>query len=173
MLRVLSILSSDAWDSSVACDALTLPFDQRHRRRIRLTSDGGLDLLLDLPQAVVLHDGDGLALADGRVVRVTAAREPLLRISADRPDALARLAWHLGNRHVPAQIGSAILIRDDPVLAAMLTGLGANVERVDAPFTPESGAYSAAHRHDRPPMTQSKEDSAPMAEQGDHPMGRP
>lgn len=126
-----------------AVDSITLDHEQRHRRRATLVSDGGLEFLLDLPQAAHLHDGTRLLLEDGRRIAVRAAAEPVLDIRS--PD-LVRIAWHLGNRHTPAQIFSDRLrIRDDHVLAEMLRGLGAEVTALSAPFEPESGAYAHGH----------------------------
>jgi urease accessory protein len=103
----------------------------------------GLTFLLDLPEAAVLNHGDGLVLEDGRMVEVRAKPEPLLVVTARDMHHLARLAWHLGNRHVPAAIEpDRILIRPDHVIAEMLAGLGAEVSAVEAPFDPEGGAYA-------------------------------
>ena len=130
-----------------AADRVTLDFDARHRRRIAMTGEGGLSFLLDLPETATLRDGDGLLLEDGRVVEVKAKPEPLMEATAGDPEHLARLAWHIGNRHLAAEIGKdRILLRPDHVIADMLRGLGAAVRDVIAPFNPESGAY-AAHDH--------------------------
>ncbi len=124
-------------------DSITLDHEQRHRRRATLVSDGGLEFLLDLPQAAHLHDGTRLLLDDGRRIAVRAAPEPVLDI---RGHDLVRIAWHLGNRHTPAQIlPDRLRIRADHVLAEMLHGLGAEVTEVSAPFEPESGAYAHGH----------------------------
>lgn len=133
-----------------AADSITLDSDQRHRRRLRLLSDGGEELLLDLEEARMLRDGDLLALSDGRRLRVRARAEPVAELRADDPQLLARIAWHLGNRHTPAQLlPGAIRIRPDHVLEAMVTALGGTVTRRDAVFDPESGAYAGGHhRHD-------------------------
>jgi len=142
MHRATRIEKAGHWPAAEAKGSVTLAFDDRHRRRIVLTSDGGGEFLLDLPHATVLEDGDGLALDDGTWLAVCAAPEALLEITAHGPEQLARLAWHIGNRHLLAQIGrERILIRDDAVIAAMLTGLGAHVHRIAAPFAPEGGAY--------------------------------
>ena len=142
MRRAREVAPAGRWPAAQAVDTLTLAFDDRHRRRLRLTGDGGTDVLLDLPDAVVLDDGDGLALEGGGWVAVRAAPEDLLEVTAASPAALVRLAWHIGNRHVPADLGpDRILIRDDHVLADMLRGLGAAVRPVRAPFRPEAGAY--------------------------------
>jgi urease accessory protein len=142
-----------AWPEDAARDTVTLDFDDRHRRRRRYLAEGGLAFLLDLPEAAVLRDGDGLALEGGGFVRVRAAPEPLVEVTAATPGEVARLAWHLGNRHLPAQIGEGrILIRHDHVIERMLQGLGATLRRVEAPFDPEGGAYGehnrqAGHHH--------------------------
>ncbi|MCW5747656.1 MAG: urease accessory protein UreE [Alphaproteobacteria bacterium] len=133
-------------------DSITLIYDDRYRRRLRLLGDGGTDFLLDLPEPTVLRDGDGLLLDDGGYVRVKAADEPLVEIRAGDPALFTRLAWHLGNRHLPTQIdGARMLIRDDHVIVDMLRGLGAEVRRVSAPFNPEGGAYGQYnHDHGHP-----------------------
>jgi urease accessory protein len=124
-------------------DVITLDHEQRHRRRAAMVSDGGIEFLLDLAQATHLHDGMRLVLEDGRRILVRAAAEPVLDIRG--PD-LARIAWHLGNRHTATQIlPDRLRIRDDHVLAEMLRGLGAEVTAVSAPFEPESGAYAHGH----------------------------
>ncbi len=139
------------WPAAEAAGTITLDFDTRHRRRIRLTTDKGEDVLLDLPQAVAMADGDGLRLEDGRWFRIAAAPEALTEIRAATPRALMRLAWHIGNRHLPAEIGEDVIrIRPDHVVEAMLRGLGGTVEHILAPFQPEGGAYgghAGAHDH--------------------------
>lgn len=133
----------------IATDSVTLTFDDRHRRRLRLVTDKGSELLLDLPEAHVLHEGDRLRLDDDILVAVRAAAEDVMDVRAASPMALTRLAWHLGNRHTPAQIlDGALRIRADHVLEQMLLGLGATVERRAAPFDPEGGAYAGGHGHD-------------------------
>ena len=113
-----------------------------------MQGEAGLMFLLDLPEATVLRQGDGLVLEDGRIVEVRARPEPLLEICARDAHHLARLAWHLGNRHLPAAIEPGrILIRPDHVIAAMLVGLGAKVSAVEAPFDPEGGAYAHGRVH--------------------------
>jgi urease accessory protein len=134
--------------------AVVLDYEGRHRRRIVLTSDRGEEVLLDLPSARLLADGDALRLDDGALIAVRAAPERLLRIEGRDARHLLRLAWHIGNRHLPAMIGEdEVLIRDDHVIADMLRGLGARVSDVFAPFSPEGGAYDArsapaGHGHD-------------------------
>lgn len=146
--RATGVHRAGTWPEAEARDAVLVDFDDRYRRRKLYTGEGGLAFLLDLPEATVLRDGDGLALATGGYVRVKAAPEPLVEITAASREHLARLAWHLGNRHLPTQIeGDRLLIRDDHVIVQMLDGLGATLRKVNAPFDPEGGAYGE-HNHD-------------------------
>ncbi len=109
---------------------------------------GGTVFLLDLPDATVLDDGDALVLEDERLVWVEAAPERLLEIRAGSEHALRRLIWHIGNRHIPAEIGpDAVWIADDHVLAEMVRGLGGTADPVERPFRPEGGAYAGGHSH--------------------------
>ncbi|MBX2804737.1 MAG: urease accessory protein UreE [Hyphomicrobiales bacterium] len=134
---------------------VTLTREERYRRRIVMTTDCGFQFLLDLPQAVYLPDGSGLLLETGDFVRVRAAAEPLLEIRAGDTALLMRLAWHIGNRHTPAEVATdALYIQADHVLAEMVRGLGGVVSEVTRPFEPEGGAYgghgaltSGHHRH--------------------------
>ena len=145
MLRATEVRRYGDW-SGVAVDTVVLGFQERHRRRLSMAGRGGLAFLLDLPRAATLKDGDGLLLEDGRVIAVRAAAEPLLEITCRDSEHLTRLAWHLGNRHLPTQIsGSSLLILEDHVIAEMARGLGAVVRPVEAPFEPEGGAYEHAH----------------------------
>ena len=151
MIRAVEVRQAGSW-TGAANDYVELDYDSRHRRRIVMTGEAGLSFLLDLPKAVVLRGGDGLLLEDGRIVEVRAAAEPLMQVTADDVHHLLRLAWHLGNRHLPAQIETdRILIRPDHVISEMLIGLGANVADVTEPFDPEGGAYAggdhAGHGH--------------------------
>jgi urease accessory protein len=131
-----------------APETITLDFDGRYLRRKRLATDAGREFLLHLPDAVVLHDGAVLPLSDGTRVKVRAAPEPLLAVRAASPAQLVQLAWHLGNRHLPAELhADRILIRHDHVIERMLLGLGAALARIEAPFNPEGGAYGE-HNHD-------------------------
>lgn len=148
MDRAAEISPAGQWPASERRDSVTLPHHDRFRRRIRLRGDQGLDFLLDLPEARVLHHGEGLKLAGGGYVEVIAAPEPLVEILPGPGISLARLAWHLGNRHLPAEIqAERILIGEDHVIIDMLKGLGASVRPVLAPFEPEGGAYGQ-HNHD-------------------------
>ena len=140
------------WPKEKAAGTLTLDFDARHRRRIRLTADHGEDVLLDLPKAVAMADGDGLQLEDGKWLEVQAAAEPIVEVRHKDPHQLARLAWHLGNRHLPTEIRNhSLCIRPDHVIEDMLRGFGAELMKVQVPFQPEGGAYSDHghhHNHD-------------------------
>ena len=136
------------WPKEKAAGTLTLDFDTRHRRRICLTADQGEDVLLDLPKAVAMADGDGLQLADGRWLEVHAAMEPIVEVRHKNSHQLARLAWHLGNRHLPTEIRDDVLrIRPDHVIEDMLGGFGADLVKVQVPFQPEGGAYGGNGHH--------------------------
>ncbi len=158
LIRATEVLPPGTWPAADAIDRLVLTYDERHRRRLRYVAVGGTTFLLDLPRAAVLRAGDGLRLEDGKIVRVEAAPEELVEVTAPDAGALVRLAWHIGNRHLPAQLEPhRILIREDAVMTHMLVGLGATVRPVLAPFTPEAGAYDTtasagdahgAHAHD-------------------------
>jgi urease accessory protein len=152
-MRCHSVLPAGTWDSSIAVDCVLIDYDDRHRRRILLHTEAGAELLLDLAQAVRLRDGDGLTLDSGGVVRVVARPEKLLEIHAHEEGEMVRIAWHLGNRHLPVQLlDDRIRIREDHVIREMVEGLGGHVEEVDAPFDPEAGAYAGGghnhHHHD-------------------------
>ncbi|HKM64210.1 MAG TPA: urease accessory protein UreE [Acidisphaera sp.] len=149
-MRATERIAAGAWSGEPA-DEVLIDHDHRHRRRITLTTARGATLLLDLPSAVRLRDGDALAREDGTLVRVRAKPEPLLEIHAHDDGALLRIAWHLGNRHLPVQlVGNRIRIRADHVIADMVRGLGGHAEPIEAPFDPEDGAYANAsgHHHD-------------------------
>jgi urease accessory protein len=150
MRRAISVHTRGHWPEAAAIDTVTLPFLDRHRRRIRLVADSGAPFLLDLPRAQHLAEGDGLELDNGGYLRVCSAPEPVIEITAQSPSDLLRIAWHLSNRHLPLQaLEGRLRIRADHVIAAMVEGLGGHITRLDAPFDPEIGAYAgAAHSHD-------------------------
>jgi urease accessory protein len=133
-----------------ARDALQLPFDLRQKSRLRARLVSGKEVALVLPHGTLLRGGDLVGASDGSVIEVIAAPEAVLHIECASPAALARAAYHLGNRHVPVQVGEGWLrIAADHVLAEMLKGLGASVIPMQAPFEPEAGAYSGAqHYHE-------------------------
>ena len=140
--------SAGHWPNEKAIGTVTLDFDARHRRRIRLTADDGEDLLLNLPKPVAMADGDGLQLDDGTWLRISAAAEPLIEVRHTDRHQLGRLAWHLGNRHLPTEIrGDFLLIRPDHVIEDMLVGMGAELRKIETPFQPEGGAYVSSYGH--------------------------
>jgi urease accessory protein len=134
------------WPQELAAGSITLDFDHRHRRRIRLISDQGDEVLLDLPAAIAMADRDGVQLDDGTWFIVRAAAEPSVDIAHPNPRQLLRLAWHLGNRHAPTEIrGDVLRIRPDHVIEEMLRGFGATLVKLHAVFQPEGGAYIDHH----------------------------
>lgn len=148
MIRATDVMARGDWRGEPA-DTVVLDFDDRHRRRFAMEGVGGLNFLLDLPEAIALRTGDALKLEDGRLVEVVGASEPLAEIRAESPEHLLRLAWHLGNRHLPVQVANGRLrIRRDHVIEAMVAGLGGRVRAIEAAFDPEGGAYAqASHAH--------------------------
>jgi urease accessory protein len=157
MIRATQVRGQHRWSEPPA-DTVVLDFDDRHRRRMMMTGTRGLEFLLDLENAVALRGGDALVLDDGRLVEVVAAPEPLVEIRCKDPEHLVRVGWHLGNRHLPTQITArGLRIRRDHVIEAMVTGLGARIIEIEAPFDPEGGAYAGGgHAH------------APASEAHDH-----
>lgn len=146
-MRAQLVKPQGTW-SDIPADSVTLDYDDRCRRRIAMTGDGGLAFLLDLATTTCLKDGDALLLEDGSLVEIKAKAEELLEIRGRDPLHLMTLAWHLGNRHLAAQIErERIMIRYDPVIAHMLEHQGARLQKVREPFNPEGGAYSAHHSH--------------------------
>jgi urease accessory protein len=138
MQRILSIKRTGNFSAN---DRVVLDADDRLRRRIVLTTEKGMSLLLDFAEPVMLRDGDGLVLDDGSVVVVAGQSEPLVEVSAKLPADFVRLAWHIGNRHTDIQFTEqSFRIRRDHVLEDMLRGLGASVTPLDAPFDPEPAA---------------------------------
>ncbi len=133
-LRVERLLE----EAEAAQDVIRLDYDARLARRKRLVSEGGQGVLLDLPELTDLSHFAGLELENGTQIALEAAAEPVLVIRGDLP----RLAWHIGNRHTPCQMGGDhLVIRADHVLRGMLEGLGADVSEDSRPFRPEGGAY--------------------------------
>ena len=146
-MRATHILTGDAATGMVH-DEVRLDFDGRHRRRMTLRTECGEELLLDLAETAALADGDRLVTEDGRHIGIVARPEKLMEVSAADPARLARLAWHIGNRHLPTEIaGATLYLRHDHVIAAMLEQLGADVRFVDRPFNPEGGAYGHGRTH--------------------------
>jgi urease accessory protein len=149
MLRATSVIRKPAVKPAAVIDTVVLSHEERQRRRISLTALGGLTFLLDLDKATALNEGDALKLEDGTLVQVHAAAQSLLEIRAENPLRLMRVAWHIGNRHTPAELtADAIYIEDDHVLAEMVRGQGCLITKVSRPFKPERGAYEGGHGHD-------------------------
>jgi urease accessory protein len=148
MIEITSRLEHDT--PNVQADArLELPFELRQKSRLRTHLESGEDAWLMLARGEILRGGDLLIATDGRLVQVIAQREQLLHVECDTPCALARAAYHLGNRHVPVEVSDGYLrLAADHVLEQMLVGLGARVTMLEAPFEPEAGAYGAHAHHE-------------------------
>jgi urease accessory protein len=171
MIRATQVRGQHRWSEPPA-DTVVLDFDDRHRRRMMMTGTRGLEFLLDLEHAVALRGGDALVLDDDRLVEVVAAAEPLVEIRCNDPQHLVRVAWHLGNRHLPTQITArGLRIRRDHVIEAMVKGLGARIIEIEAPFDPEGGAY-AGGGHAPAPASEAPDhaghDHSSHAHGGDH-----
>ncbi|MBP1848684.1 urease accessory protein UreE [Rhizobium halophytocola] len=150
MRRVTSISPVDHFGRPRAGEVV-LAHDERHLRRKLLHLTDGSMVMLDLKSSVMLADGDLLEVDDETLVTVIAAPERLIEIRVSGPRELAELAWHIGNRHLPAQIEeSRILILYDHVILDMLKGLGAEVREIEERFQPMRGAYHG-HGHNHHP----------------------
>ena len=149
MQRATSIVRKPAVKADKVIDTVVLAHEDRQRRRAVLKTVHGSDILLDLDKAGVLSEGDALKLDDGRLVLVQAAAQDLIEVRAENPLRLMRVAWHIGNRHTPAEItADALYIEDDHVLAEMIRGQGCSTTKVTRPFKPERGAYDhGGHDH--------------------------
>jgi len=130
-------------------DTLALAYDARNRSRGKGMTAGGIEVSWFLDRGVFLRDGDCLVTGEGTLYQVTAAAEPVSRATSTDPHLLTRAAYHLGNRHVPLQIGAdALTYQPDHVLDDMVGSLGLDVRQTELPFQPEDGAYHGGHRHD-------------------------
>ena len=148
MIRATDIIRADHVIDAVPAAHAVLERDERHLRRKAITLDTGEKVLADFPEPVVLEHGDRLVLEDSREIEIRAASEALYEITGRDPLHIAELAWHIGNRHLAAQIETGrIFILRDHVIKAMLEGLGATVSEVTAIFSPLRGAYSGGHSH--------------------------
>ena len=156
MLRVVRVLGSSASEGARRIDSVILGADERRIQTAQLTGVNGTIIMLMLPEPVHLRMGDALELDDGSLVEVVVAPEPLIEVRGNDLTHLARLAWHLGDRHVPVQVlANRLRLRRDPALETMLGALGARLTAIEAPFDPEGGAYAQAtpehdhhHGHD-------------------------
>jgi urease accessory protein len=149
MRRLVVVAKAGDWPASDDLDSVSLGYDDRHRRRLRLTTEDGEPVLLDLIKPQPLDEGDGLAFEDeGGWLRVKAAPEPVLDIQGSDTRHQLRLAWQLGNRHQPIQIleNGTLRIRYDQVIEEMLTQLGGRCARLEAPFVPEGSAFGNRRR---------------------------
>lgn len=147
MIKANFISNKGSWQAKAA-DTIVLDYEGRHRRRVVMQGVRGTEFLLDLPEAVILRNGDALVLEDGRLVEIVAAPEELAEVRCGDARQLARVAYHLGNRHVNVEVlANRLRIRRDHVLEEMVRGLGAKVAHIEAPFEPDSGAYEAAESH--------------------------
>src|SRR3954447_4524509 len=149
MLRATTVVRRPAVKLERVADSVTLDHEGRNRRRIALKGEGGLDFLLDLDKATALNDGDAVRLEDGRLVQVKAAPQRLLEVRAENPLRLLRIAWHIGDRHTPAEItADAVYIEDDHGLPEMLSDKGVRATPATRTFQPERGAYEHDCGHD-------------------------
>ena len=147
MLRVEKYAVQNA-DNVAGIRRLSVPFEIRQKSRFRAVLEDGTELAIFLPRSSKLIDGDLLEADDGTLIRVVAAAEQLLYVTAPSSLALTRAAYHLGNRHTPVEIGNGFLkLANDPVLREMLEGLGLQLLEVHLPFQPESGAHGKGHSH--------------------------
>ena len=144
MIKATSVIHSN----KMPADTVTLSYDDRHRRRIVMTGDNGLHFLLDLEKTTELRDGNDLLLDDGRHVRVLAAKELLMKVTAKDSHHLLTIVWHIGNRHLPCEISAKhLVLRHDHVIFDMLEKLGASVQKIEEAFNPEGGAYGVGRAH--------------------------
>ena len=150
MQRATTILRAKSWSDDDVLSTVTLTFDDRFRRRIKMKADDGSSFLLDLAEATRLEEGDALILENGGVIAVKAAEEDVLDIFCQTAAETARIAWHIGNRHTPVQVleEGGLRITYDHVLQHMVEGLGAIATRKQAAFSPEPGAYAEGNSHD-------------------------
>ncbi|MGI9485541.1 MAG: urease accessory protein UreE [Geminicoccaceae bacterium] len=152
MRRLIMVAKAGEWPDKEDVDSVTLGFDDRHRRRLRLTTEAGESVLLDLTKPQPLDDGDGLAIEnDEGWIRIKAAPEDVLEVKVQDLERTIRLAWTLGNRHLPIQIldDSRLRLRYDHVIEEMLSNLGVTAIREKAPFVPESSAINRLGRRHR------------------------
>jgi urease accessory protein len=148
MIRAIRTARKGDFAESAVIDNIVLDFEERRRRRGALTGVLGTEFLVDLADVPALGSGDAFLLDNGKAVEVVAAAEPLLELRARDLGHMVRLAYHLGNRHLEAELGKSwIRIRRDHVIADMAHGLGARVIEIEAPFHPEGGAYESAGAH--------------------------
>lgn len=148
MLRAVAILRAGQQRAGETVDTLLLDYEQRRAPHGRFSGLKGSSVEIAIANAASVATDDCLVLDDGRLIEIVARPEPLLEVRASDAASMARLAWHLGDRHIPAQLHERRLrVRRDPAVEKMLLGLGASVLAIEAPFEPEGGAYSHGHDH--------------------------
>jgi urease accessory protein len=157
MLRVEKYAARESQETS-GIRRLLLPFEIRQKRRFRAVLEDGSEVAIFLPRGSNLTDGDVLEADDGTLIRIVAAPEQVLYVTASSSHALTRAAFHLGNRHTPVELGNGYLkLENDPVIKEMLLRLGVQVQEAVLPFQPEAGAYGGAHRHDSDPGVEHRQ----------------
>jgi urease accessory protein len=151
MRRAVRVVAASGRDAARPLDSVIIKADRRRVQRGEFVGVGGTRFVLDLAEAVALRMGDALELENGGIVEVVIEAEPLIEVRGRDLTHLARLAWHLGDRHLPVQIlANRLRLRRNPAIEALLAGLGARLTPIEAPFDPEGGAYASApadHHH--------------------------
>jgi urease accessory protein len=146
MPRAVRVLSANERHGAQSIDTVILTSEQRRAARSDVVGVKGTPIIVDLPAAPLLRTDDCLVLEDGSLVEVVAAAEPLIEVRAADLSVLARLAWQLGDRHIPVQIlPNRLRVRREPAVETLMAELGAKVVGIEAPFEPEGGAYAATH----------------------------
>jgi len=149
MARVTSVVGPGHRQDRPVADTVILDYAQRNAQKIAVTGVKGGTFEIELQQPVHLRTDDLLVLDDGTLVEVVAAPEPLIEARAADIAGLSRLAWHLGDRHVPVQVlANRIRVQHAPAIEVLLKSLGAKLTMIEAPFEPEGGAYASSHGHD-------------------------
>ncbi len=166
MPRIVKVLAAERADGITIVDTVVLNLEERRLQRGAFVGASGTRYDIELVEPVLLRMGDVLLTEEGRLVEVVAEAEPLIEVRSRDIDELARLAWHLGDRHVPVEVFMHRLrLRRDPAIERMLAALGVKVVAIEAPFNPEGGAYLIApmvghvhHHHDHPPHHHHRHD---------------
>lgn len=148
MPRAFAVLAATHRHDRPVVDTVILDYAQRSAQKVSVTVVKGGAIEIDMDEPVRLRTDDLLVLDDGNLVEVVAAPEPLIEARAADVAGLARLAWHLGDRHVPVQmLANRIRAQRDPAIETLLKSLGVKLTMIEAPFEPEGGAYASSHGH--------------------------